>query len=307
MVFNDYTPPILTYSVLAPSPGEFSQATFTVNFTASNPLAQFRWVQLLIAAASDGGGHPFCFVHFDVAARELWLFGDEGSFVGPARTGQPTDVLQNSFCAVNSASTRAAVLGPSLVLGSSVIFKRPSPVPLRVFLRCEMEGTAGGDWVATGGPFRITAWNGEMPAVVPTEAVGMSLRFALSAPDPATPLGVRRGWLQFLVAASPAATGEAFCFLHIDYATSEVWIYSSEAGAFLGPATPGEATDRVETNACKVTAERISTQQETGMLEIEVSILMKEPMIGPKNLYLRTLDPLGRDSGWIERGHWRVC
>lgn len=299
-------PPVVHCAVLRPAAGRFSRSAFAVTILPAAANHRIRWAQLLIGAATDGGGHPFCLLHLDLLARQLWLYGDDGCFVGPASVGVPTAGLQNAFCAVNSAATNAAMLGPSLVFTTDIAFKQASTSPLRIYLRCEMDDAAKTDWVAAGGPLSTEPWAGAPPIVRPNAGSGGQAEFTICVQDPSAPLGAAGGWSEFLIASSPDAEGESFCFVHFDHADHKLWMYSSEAGYFIGPVSAGEQTGLLTSNACDVVAERVRVGMDDGRCVMHVPVVLKAPMVGSKKIFLRTQDALGRDSGWIESGAWVV-
>ncbi|QOY90267.1 hypothetical protein [Paludibaculum fermentans] len=306
MVETEHDHPSCQCAVLGPPAGPIARSAFAVTFTPPRPGATFRWIQLLVSASPDGGGHPFCFLHLDIPARELWLYGDEGAFVGPVPMGSTSSLLQNSFCAVNPASTQAAYLGPALTFKTNIVFKHACPVPLRLYLRCEMDDAETTGWMHKAGLFTIRPWSGGEPLVEPNKGSGTRQLFSLTFQDPAEPLGILSGWSQFLIATSPEPNGEPFTFLHFDHAGGKLWMYSSEEGFFMGPATPGEPDAVLESNTCRVEVGEIKETRRDGRLAIDIPLAFKETMTGSRNLYLRTLDALGRDSGWLERGQWVI-
>lgn len=296
--------PLFRSALLGLPPGPLARASFTVTFSPSGSTTRFRWVQLLLGVDTDGGGEPFGLVHLDLSARELWLYGDEGFFLGPVPVGTASAVLQNSLCAVNSASTNAAWLGTTLHFTVDLTFKRTCPVPYRLFLRCETDQLEDSGWMERSGRFLLNAWSAETPKIEPNSGSGFEQRFSLRVPDPVVPLGVARGWCEFLIAESPEANGEPFFFLHYDHAESRLWMYSSEAGCFLGPCLPGDQESVLESSACRLILREVRAYRQDGHFVLEAPVLLKEPMTGPKKLYVRTQDALGRDSGWTERGTW---
>ncbi|MGC4048911.1 MAG: hypothetical protein QM757_05235 [Paludibaculum sp.] len=74
--------------VLSPASGSGSQQTFQAVYSGSMGHQYLRWVQLLFATASDGGGQPYCFLHYDVTGNAFWLYSDVyGFFRGPVAPG----------------------------------------------------------------------------------------------------------------------------------------------------------------------------------------------------------------------------
>ncbi|MGC4055506.1 MAG: M12 family metallopeptidase [Paludibaculum sp.] len=112
-------------SMISVTPGSGSGAlqTFNATYMAAKGYTDLLWVQLLFATAPDGGGQTFCFVHYDVVGNAFWLYGDGGFFVGPIAPGTTSNVLQNSFCAVNTSGSSASGVAKTLTVNVSVVFK----------------------------------------------------------------------------------------------------------------------------------------------------------------------------------------
>jgi hypothetical protein len=124
-----YTPaatPVLTMSG-TPSPGTGSTQTFSLTYPdAPGFSGNSGWVQFLVAAATDGGGKPFGFVHYDRAGNGLWMYSsDVGFFLGPIAPGTVSSALSSSACAVDTAHTTLVSGGGNLVVNVPITFKAP--------------------------------------------------------------------------------------------------------------------------------------------------------------------------------------
>src|ERR1051326_5137222 len=108
---------------VSPDSGNGSNQVFSAAFTDSNGYADIQWVQLMLATATNGGGNTYCLAHYDVSGNGLYLFGDGGSFIGPVAPGVPSNQLQNSFCAINTAVSSRSASGDLLTLNVAVVFK----------------------------------------------------------------------------------------------------------------------------------------------------------------------------------------
>ncbi|MGJ5819533.1 InlB B-repeat-containing protein [Paludibaculum fermentans] len=288
---------------LSPTAGSGASASFTASYLAPLGYRNLSWVQLLLAAATDGGGQPYCFIHFDVQGDAFWLYGDGGFFVGPVARGAASAQLQNSLCALNTRTSTVTGNGSALSLKADVVFK--SAAARNVYLRAYTQGNLDTGWVQKGAWTAAVSALGAMSAQ-PNAGSGFQPTFTASYADPAGFDGTTAGWSQFLVAAATNGGGQPFCFVHYDRAGNGLWMYSSDAGFFLGPVTPGAASTLLDSSACAVNTSSTATAQPSGALQVIIPLTLKAPMAGPKNLYQRSLDPLGRDSGWIKTGTWTI-
>jgi len=83
-------------------------------------------------------------------------------------------------------------------------------------------------------------------------------------------------------------------------------MYSSDVGFFLGPVTPGTASNALSSSACSVNTAAATVSNTGGNLVVTLPITMKAPMSGAKKTFQRTLDVLNRDTGWQQTGTWTV-
>jgi hypothetical protein len=295
--------PVVTVKTVSPSSGTGSTQSFAASFAAANDYRNLAWVQLLIAAASDGGGQSFCLIHYDRGGNQFWLYGDGGFFLGPVAPGTTSNALQNSLCALNTSNSSAIGNGANLTLNASVVFKAAGS--RNVYLRAEhIDGTDTG-WLQRGSWILAPAPLGNM-TVAPSSGSGSTQTFTATYSDPPGFAGAAFGWEQFLVATVSNGGGKPFCFVHYDRAGNAFWMYSSDLGYFLGPVTPGTASNALSSSACSVNTAGASISNVSGRLVINLPVTMKVPMAGSKILFQRTLDVLNRDTGWVQTGSWTV-
>ncbi|MGJ5818508.1 InlB B-repeat-containing protein [Paludibaculum fermentans] len=285
---------------VSPASGAGPAVDFSATYEGSQGADSLRWVQLLLAAAPDGGGQPFCFVHYDVQGRMFWMYSDvEGFFRGPVPASYSTEGLQSSSCAMDRLNyTYVYSNGPRLTVPVKLLFKTAGP--RNVYLRAlDMAGVDTG-WVQRGTwtqevlPAPFMSLNGRAGgAATPSFELGMSDPFSLdwrSAP---------LGWVQFLMAADSTGGGQPFCFVHYDRAGDGLWMYSSDVGFFLGPVKPRTYSTLLDSSACSVdTAQSRPSDYSWMGFQLDLQLSLKQPMQGLKKLYMRSMDGLQLDSGW---------
>lgn len=74
-IFSGLPLPFSGVSV-TPSSSSGSRVSLSSTYAAAAGFNDLAWYQMLIAAAPDGGGQPFCFVHYDVQGDRFWVYGD---------------------------------------------------------------------------------------------------------------------------------------------------------------------------------------------------------------------------------------
>lgn len=118
----------LSTMTTSPNSGTGLSQTFTLTYPDPPGFAgsSFGWVQFLIAAATDGGGQPFCFLHYDRAGNGLWMYSsDVGFFLGPVAPGVASGALNSSACSINTGGTSAQNVSGNLVVTVPVTMKAP--------------------------------------------------------------------------------------------------------------------------------------------------------------------------------------
>jgi len=288
---------------VTPASGTGAAQTFSAVYTTPKGYADLQWVQMLFAVATDGGGQAFCFVHYDVPGNGFWLYGDRGFFIGPVTPGTATNRLQNSLCALNTAGSTVTGSGSTLTVNPNVTFKQGGARNL--YMRALNFGQADTGWVSKGTWTPTAAGQGTL-SVTPSSGAGSTQTFTATYPDPPGFAGAAFGWVQFLVAAASDGGGQPFCFVHYDRGGNGLWMYSGDVGFFVGPVTPGTASNALNSSACSVNTAGAVVTNTGGNLVVSVPVTMKAPMSGAKKTFQRTLDTLNRDTGWQQTGTWTV-
>lgn len=301
--------PVSSTVGVSPASGSGSEALLTATYEGSQGFQSLKWVQMLLATAPDGGGQPFCFVHFDVHALSYWLYSDvDGFFHGPVSAGTPSTELQGSSCLLDTSSYYYSQLinGPRLSVYAQLLFKTAGP--RNIYLRAMDEMGVDTGWVQQG------TWTQEVTpspymAATRTNAGGIYQFFQLTSSIgqhsylSTAPIG----WTQFLIAADPTGGGQPFCFVHYDRAGQELWMYSSDVGFFLGPVKPWTNSNMLQSSACFVdTSQSGPSGNSTSSFGLSLMIALRPPMQGPKKLYMRSMDALKMDSGFQFVGTYQV-
>jgi hypothetical protein len=133
-------------------------------------------------------------------------------------------------------------------------------------------------------------------------ANGTPLTFTLTYQDVPGFTGTTYGWKQFLVAAAADGGGQPFCFVHYDRNGNGLWMYSSDVGYFLGPVTPGTASNALSSSACSVDTQHTTVANANGGLVLTLTVTLNSPLIGARSIFERTLDVLNRDTNFVQTG-----
>jgi hypothetical protein len=278
--------------------------------------AGLQWVQVLTAAAPDGGGQPYCFIHYDVNGNGLWLYGDNGYFVGPVTPGTPSNVLQNSLCAINTQNSFVTLNQDSSLVELAVAVTYKSVRTLNTYAHAMNNAYGDTGWVLQPVDALSTTTTPALPMLIQPGGSGtingginLPTGFGMVSPDPPGWARQNFGWDEILIAAAPDGGGQPFCFAHFDRAGNGLWMYSSDVGYFLGPVAPGDAdTNVLDSSACHINPAAVTWNTYTdqnhplGAFKLNVGMTFKSPMVGLKNVYTRRLSQLNIDSGWVQFG-----
>ncbi|MGJ5814092.1 RCC1 domain-containing protein [Paludibaculum fermentans] len=288
---------------VTPASGSGASGAFQLSFRASGGYASLQWVQLLFGTAADGGGQPYCFLHYDVRGKGLWLYGDGGFFEGPVAPGTATNALQNVYCGVNPKVTTITGSGAILTIQTQVIFKQAGSRKIYLRSRDLYEVDSGwiqqGTWDSAAAPLATASVN-------PSTGSGAAPTFAASFVEQSALPANSGGWVQLLVGAAADGGGQPFCYLHYDRAGDGLWMYSSDAGFFAGPVKPGVSSTVLDSSACTINTGGTTVQSSTNQLVLTAPLTLKGPMAGSKKIFQRSMDALRRDTGWVQTGTWIV-
>ncbi|MGJ5820550.1 InlB B-repeat-containing protein [Paludibaculum fermentans] len=287
---------------VTPSNGKGTQQLFQAQYSHSKGYQRIRWVQLLLATDPNGGGQPFCFLHYDVQGNGLWLYSDQaGFFQGPIHPGVASNTLQSSNCALNTAASSAAGSGSILEVDFTVFFKAAGA--RNIYMRALDIDEFDTGWSQLGTWTQMASAQPVL-SVSPAAGSGAAPTFTLNFADPPGFTGYPFGWVEFLVAADPTGGGQPFCFVHYDRAGNGLWMYSSDVGYFVGPVAPGVISSALSSSACAVKTGLVTRQNFKGDFILTVPLTLKAPMTGQRNTYLRMFDALSRDTDWQLKGTW---
>ncbi|MGJ5818506.1 hypothetical protein [Paludibaculum fermentans] len=289
---------------VTPASGSSTAGLFQSVYRGARGAQSLLWVEFLMATAPDGGGQPFCFVHYDVRGQAFWLYSDVyGFFVGPLKAGVNSSDLTGSDCTLSTALSSVDVSGDRLQLNAQVRFKVTGDRNL--YLRAMDDGNFDTGWVQRG-VFNQHALPVFYPGLTQQSGAGSVETFRMTETDPEGFGGLKKGWEQLLVAVDQTGGEQPFCFVHYDRAASQFWMYSSDVGFFLGPVAPGTPSNALDSTACTVdTAASLVTERADG-LDLEIKVTMKPAMSGFQRLHTRIQDVTGRMSVWGVHGTRQV-
>ncbi len=297
------TAPSADSMTLTPSSGSASAQYFSATFTDPGAFGGqiFGWAQMLFAVAPDGGGQPFCDVHYDRSGNGLWLFGDDGFFLGPITPGMVSTALQNSYCAIDTLNSSAVNGTNGLQLTAAVSFKPPFAGSKNVYLR-QLDALNRDTGMQPAGTWTVTdtvapAW------VRPAAGTGATQMFNATYYHPNGTSSIQ--WTELLFASAPDGGGQPFCLVYYDQAGGGLWLYG-DAGAFIGPVTPGVTSNALQTSSCGINTAASSSSVSGGSLTLNVVVTFHGAFHGATNTYLRALDTNGNDTGWQQKGAWMI-
>jgi hypothetical protein len=100
-------------------------------------------------------------------------------------------------------------------------------------------------------------------------------------------------------------TGIGGCYVRYNRPLNQFWLYTDDAGALLGPVTPGEGTI-LQNNQCSLNAAASAVASNANTLSISVSLTFSAPFGGSKTTYAFAWDSAPSGSNWQALGSWVV-
>jgi Viral BACON domain len=289
---------------VSPTSGSGSSQTFNVVFWHFNGHQYLDSGQVLVGAAPDGGGQPFCLVHYDSIGNGLYLYGDSGFFLGPVAPGASSNLLENSACAVNTQQTSVSKSGDAVALNLAISFTNAFQGSKNVYLRALGDGFVDTGTVSAG-TWQVSSSNPKGITVTPAAGSGSAGLFTATFLDREGFAGQTFGWAQVLFATAPNGGGQSFCLIHYDRTENALWLYG-ENGTFLGPIALGSAGGALQNNSCSIDGLNSSAVNLASGLRLTLAISFKLAFLGTKNIYLRQRDAVGEDTGFQAAGFWTV-
>lgn len=296
------TPP--TAGSVTPSSGSGSTQTFSAAYSDPNGVQDLSWVQFLVAVAPDGGNQPFCFIHYDRLGNGLWLYGEEGFFLGPVAPGAVSAALHNSTCAVNTSGVSFTQIGTTLTLSLPITFKPGFVGDKNIYLRA-YDRTEQDTGMIQRGSYKTLNPPPPVHSVAPSSGAGSAQTFTATYPDEPGFTGLNLGWAQMLFATAIDGGGQTFCLVHYDRAGNGLWLYG-DSGFFLGPVAPGVSSSLLQTNACAIDTAATSAIGTSGALQWNLAVNFKASIQGARKIFLRNSSPIGVDSGFNQFGTWTI-
>lgn len=286
----------------SPQTGAGSSQTFSAGFAPPDGVSPIAWVQMLFAVDETATDGKHCLIHYDRKANGLWLFGDQGFFLGPVAPGAASSLLHNSSCSISTANSMASFLGNNVALRVSVVFHGALSGQRNLFLRSH-DASGQDSGFQTRGTWTASADAGSPMSITPNAGGGFMQSFSAVFSDPPLFPNQHAEWMQILFATAPDGGGRPFCQIHYDRRGNALWLFGDE-GYFMGPITPGSGNFALQNSTCKITAAGTIISTGGPSLHWTMAITFRSGLQGTRNIYLRSLDVLGRDSGFQLAGTW---
>ncbi len=106
-------------------------------------------------------------------------------------------------------------------------------------------------------------------------------------------------WAQILFAAAPNGGGQSYCFVTYDAKGNGLWLYGDQS-FWIGPIAPGTTSNVLQNSLCAVNTQATTATKSGTTLTFSVSLVFKAAVT--RNIYVRTLDTAGADTGLIQKG-----
>jgi hypothetical protein len=112
-------------------------------------------------------------------------------------------------------------------------------------------------------------------------------------------------WVQMLFAVTPSGGGVSYCFVHYDVQGNGLWLFGDDVGFFVGPITPGTASNKLQGTLCAINSAASSVTGSGNNLTLNVNLVFKSAAV--RKIYARAQNlPFGFTTEWIQQGTWNL-
>jgi len=277
------------------------------NFRAqvSDPSGYTHLSQIYVLFSLDGSTRNAIYVRYDQDANRVYLRdSDDTTWLGGYTPGSSVKI-SNRNGTLDVSKTRAVPYsGTYLDLYPEIIFKETGQTQhYRIFVAATDDNGNNTGWVEKGWR-RVNMWPGT-GGVIPSSnvhPVGAIQSYTTTFTDP-------QSWqdLKYVFLNIASGPGNASQSLYAAYtvSTNEIKI-RNDAGAWIGPITPGSAQN-LENSWVIVYGAGCSVTKSGDMLSITWSIEFKSPMAGTtKNIYLYAQDRYDWTDSWRYAGSVQI-
>jgi M6 family metalloprotease-like protein len=296
---GNWTVPVTVSAVsVFPSAGTGLTQTFTVRYSdgigASDLNTMFVWIN----AAFTSGAHS-CFVEYAPSANSIYLLNDAGAAWLPAVVGS-ANVISNSQCSINAATTTVGTSGTDLALALPVTFAAGYAGSKSVFVY-GAGGSANSGW-QTLGTWNVSATVTGVNAVsvAPAWGNGLTQTFTIHDSDAAGAADLNTMFIWFNPTFSSAISS---CFMEYYKPTNTLYLLNDAGNAWTSGTVGSGGT--LTNSQCSVNPSAGSTSTSGPDLLINLPMTFAAGFYGPKNIYSYAQGASG-NSGWQTVGAWTV-
>ncbi len=293
----------VTADSVAPASGSGSTQTFTLQYSDSGRAASLGTVWAAFGSASSYPAPTSCGVYYSRSTNTVYLENDAGTGTTSAVLGS-TGTLQNSQCSVSMGSTTVALNGNSLILNLALTFNSSFSGTKNVSLWAADAGGTNSGWQSRGTwtvPGAIQS--GPMSeSVTPSTGSGLTQTFTLQFSDSGGAASLQMVWQSF--SASSNALAPNSCTLFYIPSANTVYLAYDSASGWTGAPVGGYRT--LQNSQCTVNVAGATVAIIGSTLTLSVPVTFSAAFAGTANIYLRSEDSAGNDSGWVSRGSWTV-
>ncbi|MBL8240042.1 MAG: hypothetical protein JNM66_21655 [Bryobacterales bacterium] len=294
-----------TVASVTPSASSTITQTFSATTRDPNGFADLSRIYFLLndsPTIPSGSCHGF----YDRATNSIVLYNDALSAVSAPITPSTSGTVQNSQCAINSASSSVTASGTDLVLNLNITRQGAYATGAKtVYFWVVDNANAGTGWVAAS-TWTLGAAQQQPPilaAATPSASSTVTQTFSATARDPNGFADLSR--IYFLVNDSPTIPSGS-CHGFYDRATNSILLYNDALSAVSGPITPG-TSGTVQNSQCAVNGASSSVTASGTDLVLNLNITRQGAYAtGAKTLYFWVVDNANAGTGWIAASTWTL-
>ncbi len=288
-----------TADSVSPSTGSAASQTFALRY--SDPLGSTyvkqAWVWFNDSLSSSAAGS--CLAYYERPTNRLFLLNDAGTSWTSAILGSVI-TLENSQCAIATASASIQLAGNQLTLNLPVTFKSAFAGLTHTYLFASNLSGMNSGWQSRGDwtvPIVVPTVTAD--AVTPSSGTSGAQTFAFTYSDSAGATDLKTMWAWF---SQSTAYAYISCLSYYDRGTNTLFLLDSAAANWMSAPLGSAAT--LQNGVCAIAVGSSSVMLSGNTATLSLAITFQSFFTNVNGIYLYATGSAGANSGWQHRGDW---
>ena len=291
-----------TADSVTPSSGTGASQTFALRYSDAGGPGNLATLVAWFNATSPASTMSSCFAYYETSSQLVFLLNDAATAWMSGTRGS-NNVIQNSQCAIQLASTTVTGSSTTLTLNLPVTFKAAYAGAKTTFMLAgNRNGTSSGwqtrgTWTVVGGAGVPGA-----DAVTPASGSGAAQTFALRYSDNAGVADLATTWVWFTTTL-PSVTANS-CLAYYEPATERLYLVNDAGSTWLWGLRGSAGT--LQNSQCAINLAATTVTAGGNTLTLNLRVTFKAAFAGSKWIFMYAAGSGGANSDWQARGTWTV-